>query len=126
MLNALAPDFGNFTENVGVAAKKAVSSEVHNLGLAKLWIPALSGVLATVLTALALWLWGSYITGYDKLVLQPDLATVRSDLSALKLEMEKLKAAGDALQLDERLDAFQAKLNDLTMPPSPLPEKNPQ
>jgi hypothetical protein len=100
VLNALAPDFASYTERMGIAAKRAVADELHNLTLAKLWIPVIAGAIATALTA-------GVVAGYDKFLLQPDLASVR-------LEIERLKAAGDALNIDDRLDTMQAKIDSLS------------
>jgi dCTP deaminase len=112
MLNMLSPDFGSYTARLGAAAELAVSNRTHDLDRAKLYIPAMAGAIATVIGAIVIFLSG-LATDISDIVVKPDLDPIKNEISRLNTEIEKFRAIGDAVQLDERLDQLQTRLDEL-------------
>ena len=122
-LNALSPDFGNFSSRMSEAALTAVEKQSVRLGWAKLWLPALTGSA----TALVIWA-SSLIPSLDTITsdkeLKSEVSSVKTEfnskLSALQnivrrttIRVDALNKKANLLEFDERLDILREELNQL-------------
>lgn len=111
-LAKLSPDFGSFHSRMGAAAQEVVKDLAHRLDTAKLWVPAVSGAVAGLLTAVVIWFTG-LISDIEDVVVEDELAPLRADVRELRRELDILRASGDAVQLDDRLDELQRRIDEL-------------
>lgn len=127
VLNELSPDFANFTSRAENLARAEVKNQRLSLELRKIYIP----VVVTLATTIAAFFIGNITNVFSIATegfVEGEVANVRSPLDAkieelqsdldqrveaLETSVNRLRAAGDALTLDERFDAIEDQIRGL-------------
>lgn len=111
-LNALSPDFGNYSARMSAEALDAVKSHSVSLERARLYIPALTGAV----TAAIIWL-SSLFPTIDALTSDKELNaakdSLQQELTELSVRISELEEDSGVFEFDSRLDALRKDIESL-------------